>query len=97
VTVLEVVPADGAAFEIVKVGDRVASITWNKEIAPMQAGEFVFRARNPSAGPIVWKAHQHFADGTAADWVGLAGDRRPAAVTILSSGPSALTPQAPKD
>lgn len=83
VTVLEVLPAEGAAFDTATAGGRVTAITWKKEIAPKQAAEFVFRARNPSAGDIVWKAHQHFADGTAADWIGPAGDRRPAAVTKL--------------
>jgi uncharacterized protein YcnI len=92
--VLEVVPAEGATFETARAGERVTSITWRKEIAPKQAAEFVFRARNPSAGPIVWKAHQHFADGTVADWVGPAGDRRPAAVTTLSSTASGSAVQA---
>ena len=89
VTVLEVMPADGATFETVKAGDRITSITWKKEIAPKQSAEFVFRARNPSAGDIAWKAHQHFADGTAADWVGPAGDKRPASVTKLTTVASA--------
>lgn len=31
----------------------------------------------------MWKAHQHFADSTVADWIGAAGERRPAAVTKL--------------
>jgi uncharacterized protein YcnI len=76
VTVLEVVPQDGATFETSKQGDRITAITWIKEIPPKAAAEFVFGARNPATGDIVWKAHQHFADGTAVDWVG--GDRRAA-------------------
>ena len=32
---------------------------------------------------IVWKAHQRYADGTSSDWVGPAGDRRPAPFTKL--------------
>ena len=83
VTVLEVVPAEGTLFQTTNAGDRVTSITWKKEIPPKQAAEFAFRARNPSSGEIVWKAHQHFADGTTADWVGAAEERRPAAVTTL--------------
>ena len=86
VTVLEVISAEGATFETAKQGDRITSITWKKEIPPRQSAEFTFRARNPSSGEIVWKAHQHFADGTAADWAGPAGDRRPAAVTRLIAG-----------
>ena len=85
VTVLEVLPAEGAKFETAKQGDRITSITWRKEIAPKQSAEFVFRARNPPTGEIAWKAHQHFADGTAADWVGPAGDKRPASVTKLTA------------
>ena len=85
VTVLEVLPAEGTTFETAKQGDRITSITWKKAIPPKAAAEFVFRARNPAAGEIVWKAHQHFSDGTVADWVGVAGDKRPASVTKLSA------------
>lgn len=83
VTVLEVVPAEGTLFQTTNAGDRVTAITWKKEIPPKQAAEFAFRARNPPSGQIVWKAHQHFTDGTTADWVGAGGERRPAAVTTL--------------
>jgi hypothetical protein len=51
-TVLEVLPADGATFETTRQRDRIATITWKKAILPKQAAEFVFRARNPSAGEI---------------------------------------------
>lgn len=85
VTVLEVLPAEGTTFETAKQGDRITSITWKKAIPPKASAEFVFRARNPAAGEIVWKAHQHFSDGTVADWVGVAGDKRPASVTKLSA------------
>jgi ketosteroid isomerase-like protein len=72
--------------EEIKVGTRVVvTAIEQKDIPPKQSAEFVFRARNPSSSEIVWKAHQHFADGTTADWVGPAGDRRPAAVTKLTS------------
>jgi|SRR5688572_18760727 uncharacterized protein YcnI len=89
VQVLEVMPPDGATFETVKQGDRITAITWKKEIAPKASAEFVFRARNPASGAIVWKAHQHFSDGTSADWVGVAGEKRPASVTKLTTAPSA--------
>jgi uncharacterized protein YcnI len=92
VTVLEVLPADGATFETAKQGDRITSITWTKAIPPKAAAEFVFRARNPAAGEIVWKAHQHFRDGTVADWVGVAGDTRPASVTTLRAQSAARGP-----
>ena len=82
-TVLEVLPHDGATFETTKQGDRITQITWKKDIPPKAAAEFVFRAMNPNAAEIVWKAHQRFADGTAADWVGGAEDRRTASITRL--------------
>jgi len=89
VTVLEVLSADGATIETVRRADRISAVTWKKDIPPKQFAEFVFRARNPASGDIVWKAHQHFADGTVAAWVGPAGDRRPAAVTRLTGGAGA--------
>jgi len=97
VTVLEVLPVEGATFETAKQGERITLITWRKEIAPKQAAEFIFRARNPSSAEIIWKAHQHFADGTTADWVGPAGDKRPAAVTKLAAGSGSPGAQASKD
>ena len=87
--VLEVLPHEGASFETTKQGDRITAITWKKEIPPKGTAEFVFRARNPDAAEIVWKAHQHFTDGTVADWVGPPGERRPASVTKLTSGAGA--------
>ena len=95
VVVLEVLTQDGATFETAKSGDRITRITWKKEIPPKAAAEFVFRARNPQSGDLVWKAHQHFSDGPAADWVGATGERRPAAVTKLTTG--AAAPQAAAD
>ena len=94
VTVLEVLPGEGATFETTKQGDRIAAITWKKAIPPKQSAEFVFRARNPSSSEIVWKAHQHFTDGSTADWVGAAGERRPAAVTKLVSASNPVAAQA---
>jgi uncharacterized protein YcnI len=47
VTVLEVLPAEGATFETAKQGDRITSITWRKAIPPKASAEFAFRARNP--------------------------------------------------
>ena len=85
VTVLEVLPAEGATFETAKQGDRITSITWRKAIPPKASAEFAFRARNPAAAEIAWKAHQHFSDGTVAEWIGAAGASRPASVTKLSA------------
>ena len=92
VSVIEVLPADGASFETARQGARITSITWKKAIPPKATAEFTFLARNPGSGDIVWKAHQHFSDGTVADWVGPAGDRRPASVTKLT-GPVATGAQ----
>jgi hypothetical protein len=86
VTVTAVLVGGSFSYETRKDGDRIAAITWRLEIKPRETGEFVFFARNPKAGQIVWKAHQRFADGSSADWVGVEGDRRPAAVTVLSAG-----------
>jgi uncharacterized protein YcnI/ketosteroid isomerase-like protein len=93
VMVLEVLPHEGATFETAKQGDRISTITWKKAIASKAVAEFVFRARNPGSGDIVWKAHQHFADGTATDWVGVAGEKRPASVTKLTASAAAALPQ----
>jgi len=97
VTVLEVVPAEGATFDVAKQGSRISAITWRKEIAPKGAAEFVFRARNPMTTEIAWKAHQHFSDGSVADWIGPAGDRRPASVTKLSAAAAAALEKAIAD
>jgi len=93
VAVIEVLPTDGATFETTTRDARIASITWKRDIPPKAAAEFVFRARNPLSGEIVWKAHQHFSDGTVADWVGVAGDKRPAAVTKLVAQAAAASGQ----
>ena len=92
VTVLEVLPPEGATFETAKQGDRIMSITWRKAIPPKTSAEFAFRARNPAATEIAWKAHQHFSDGTVADWIGAAGTSRPAAVTKLNAPAAGAQP-----
>ena len=87
VMVLEVERYAGETFETQKKGDRIVGITWKKDIKPKDTAEFFFRARNPgSEGEIAWKAHQHFADGTVADWVEPAGGKRPGPVTKLTTG-----------
>ena len=84
-TIVEVIPGEGYTFEARREGARVVAITWKREIPPRQTAEFVFIARNPKAEQVSWKARQRFADGTSADWVGVEGDRRPAAVTKLTA------------
>lgn len=95
VTVWEVLVAEGATFETQKQGERIVSITWRKEIAPKTSAEFVFRARNPASGDIVWKAHQHYSDGTASHWVGGATERNRAPVTRLVDALARLFPSSP--
>jgi uncharacterized protein YcnI len=84
VAIVEVVKGDGYTFTTRTEGGRIVAITWTREIPPRQTAEFVFVAKNPDTAQIAWKARQRFADGTSADWVGVEGDRRPAAVTRLS-------------
>ena len=84
-TIVEVIPGEGYTFEARREGARVVAIIWKREIPPRQTAEFVFIARNPKAEQVSWKARQRFADGTSADWVGVEGDRRPAAVTKLTA------------
>jgi uncharacterized protein YcnI len=82
-TIIEVVPGEGYTFETRREGARIVAITWKRDIPPRQSADFAFIARNPKSQQIAWKAHQRFADGTSADWIGVEGDRRPAAVTKL--------------
>lgn len=83
VTVSAVLVGGAYTYDVRREGNRIVAITWKLEIKPAETGEFGFFARNPKATQIVWKARQRFADGTSADWVGVEGDRRPAAVTTL--------------
>ena len=84
VTVLSASGPEGSKHEMQRQGDRVVSVTWTFDIKPGEAAEFTFVAQNPTSGSAIsWKAHQNYADGTSTDWVGPAGDRRPAAVTTL--------------
>ena len=85
VTVTGMLVGAGYTYDVRREGDRIVAITWRLDIKPGEIGEFVFFARNPKAEQIAWKARQRFADGTSADWVGVEGDRRPAAVTRLSA------------
>lgn len=93
VIVLEVSPVGGATFETQKAADgRISHITWKKAIPPKEMAEFPFRAKNPAIGnELAWKATQRFADGTLTEWVGPAGDRRPASVTKLVASDAAVS------
>jgi uncharacterized protein YcnI len=75
----------GWTHEVRREGDRIVRVIWKMEIKPGEFAEFPFIARNPKDGTeIVWKVRQRYADGTSSDWVGAAGERRPAPVTRLT-------------
>ena len=76
----------GWTHELKRTGDKVTAIVWKMEIKPGEFAEFGFSGRNPKdAASIVWKVHQRYADGTASHWVGEAGTRSPAPMTMLSA------------
>ena len=81
-----VLVGSGFTYELRRDGDRIVAVSWKQEIGPGEVAEFVFFALNPKATQVSWKVHQRFVDGTSADWVGVEGDRRPAAVTRLAAG-----------
>jgi uncharacterized protein YcnI len=83
VTVSAVLVGGAYTHDVRREANRIVAITWTLEIKPAETAEFVFFARNPNTKQITWKARQRFADGTSADWAGVEGDRRPAAVTTL--------------
>ena len=85
VSVLEVLPAEGRPSRRRSKATASRRSRGGKQIPPKASAEFAFRARNPAATEIAWKAHQHFSDGTVADWIGAAGTSRPAAVTKLNA------------
>jgi uncharacterized protein YcnI len=67
-------------------GGRIVSILWEMDLPPGAAQTFTFEATNPTgASQLAWKAHQHLADGSVADWVGAPGTRRPASITRLAA------------
>jgi uncharacterized protein YcnI len=87
VTIVSVTAPDGAKHDEKKVGDRIVQITWTIEIKAGASAQLSFVATNPREGQsIAWKVHQHYAEGTASDWVGDAGSRAPAPVTKLVAG-----------
>lgn len=85
VTITGVLVTGGFSYEARRDGDRIVGLTWKINVKPGEIAEFVIFARNPASGQIQWKAHQKFEDGTSADWVGVEGDRRPAAVTRITA------------
>ena len=85
VRVSGVLVGGGFTYDLRRDGDRIVAVTWKQDIKPGEYGEFVFFAVNPkTGGPVAWKVHQRYADGTSADWTGVEGDRRPASVTRIT-------------
>ena len=79
---------EGAAgsYELKKTGDLITAIVWKTAIPAGERAELKFSAQNPAKGmELVWKAHQHFQDGTGADWVEPKGGKRPASITVLKA------------
>lgn len=75
-------------YETKKAGNRITNVTWKVNIAPSQAQQLTFVAKNPPTGAqIAWKVHQRYSDGTSSDWVDGAGTPRPSPVTKLASAP----------
>ena len=86
VRVSGVLVGGGFTYDLKRDGDRIVAVTWKQEIKSGETAEFVFFALNPkAAGPVAWKVHQRYADGTSADWTGVEGDRRPASVTRITA------------
>ena len=83
-----VASVEGAAdsYELKKTQSRTTAIVWKTAIPPGERAELKFTAQNPAKGTeIVWKAHQHFQDGSHADWVEAKGSKRPSSVTALKA------------
>src|SRR5712691_2640577 len=86
VTIVSVEAPTGTRYETKRVGDRITSITWTTAIKPGDSQQLTFKATNPTqASEITWKAHQRYEDGSSTDWIGPAGDSRPAPRTRLST------------
>ena len=96
--VTQIAREDGVTFDVKKDGDRIVSITWKREIKPKGLARFTFTAHNPQPGPLQWKAHQTFADGSMRHWVGERGTKEPASVTTIvpKGGAKAAAPADPE-
>ena len=96
--VMQVATGDGFTFDVKKNGNQIVSITWKREIKPKERAVFTFTAHNPQPGPLQWKAHQTFADGSMKHWVGERGSKEPASVTTIvpKGGASGAAPADPE-
>ena len=84
VTIVSASAPAGTSWEMKRVGGRIVAVAWATAIKPGEVAILSFTAQNPSAGDrLVWRVHQQYADGTSDEWIGEAGDRRPAQATRL--------------
>jgi hypothetical protein len=81
--VTQVASGEGFTFEVRKEQDRIVAITWKREIKPKEFALFTFTAHNPAPGPLQWRAHQTFADGSIRHWIGDRGTKEPASITTI--------------
>lgn len=95
--VMQIATGEGFTFDVKKNGNQIVSITWKREIKPKERAVFTFTAHNPQPGPLQWKAHQTFADGSMKHWVGERGSKEPASVTTIvpKGGAAAAAPGDP--
>ena len=97
--VVQVPSGEGFTVDVRKDQDRIVAIIWKREIKPKEFSLFTFTAHNPEAGPLQWKAHQEFADGSTRHWIGERGTKEPASVTTIvpkgAAGGSAPKAEAP--
>ena len=95
--VMQIATGEGFTFDVKKDGNQIVSITWKREIKPKERAVFTFTAHNPQPGPLQWKAHQTFADGSMKHWVGERGSKEPASVTTIvpKGGAAAAAPGDP--
>lgn len=64
---------------------KIVGATWSgSRIAPGEAVEFTFEARNPvEETSLTWKAVQVYEDDSRVEWTGPRGSRTPASVTVI--------------
>jgi uncharacterized protein YcnI len=84
ISVTDVAPLTTGKAAMGRRGGRVATITWNTDIAPGKYVELAFTATNPAAPTSVqWIVHQRLADGKIIDWSDKPGAHGKASVTKI--------------
>lgn len=88
--VISVSAPAGITYQMKEERKRVVGIVWSMALPPGSVAELSFVAKNPGPGQVLWKSHQHFADGSVNHYDGPAGSRRPAIPTTLLPDPPSL-------